>query len=223
MFNVIRTYPAPFSLQRNNYQSIEVINELRTIFYDKCYLCEQSDLSNPEVEHFVPHGDDPQLMYGWHNLFYVCRRCNGIKSASKLSLLNCCDAGTQVFEEIVHLAGNAISGQIEVRPSRSNPSQETINTVNLLSRCFNEENTGYRGISKQSLLEDILEEFSDYFSFRRILVSRRSTPDKVTEAIERLRLMCAINYPFSVFWKWHVITDDVLNRKHPNIRAMLGF
>lgn len=223
MFNVIRTNPPPASLARNDYQARDVVETLREIFHDKCYLCEQANISNPEVEHFIPHGNDPSLKYGWDNLFYVCRRCNGIKSANPAKLLNCSNPDLNVFDEIIHLAGNAVSGEIEVRAARSNPDQETINTINLLRRCFNEANTGYRDISKQSLLEEILDEFADYFSFRRILVSRRSLPEEVSNSKERLKLMCDVKYPFSIFWRWHVITDNVLNRKYPNIREMLGF
>ncbi|WP_210512256.1 HNH endonuclease [Pantoea ananatis] len=223
MFNVTRTLPAPSALARNNYQSREVVESLRRIFHDKCYLCEQGDVSNPEVEHFVPHGDKPALKYDWNNLFYVCRRCNGIKSSSIDKLLDCTDGNVDVFNEIVHLAGNAISGEIEVRANSLNPSDETKNTVALLKRCFNEANTGYREISKQNLHEKILNEFADYFSFRRVLVSRLSTPLEIQDALDRLKLMCSVNYPFSVFWKWHIITDNILNKKYPNIRIMLGF
>jgi hypothetical protein len=223
MFNVYRTNPPPPSLSHNNYQSREVVERLRDIFHDKCYLCEQTNISNPEVEHLIPHGDDPLLKYGWDNLFYACRRCNGIKAANQDRLLDCSNSNLNVFDEIVHLAGNAVSGEIEIRASKLNPSQETLNTIKLLKKCFNEEGTAYRDISKESLLEEILEEFSAYFAFRRTLVSRRSLPEEINDATERLKLMCDVKYPFSVFWRWHVITDGLLNRKHPNIRATLGY
>lgn len=223
MFNISRTNPPPASLARNDYQSREVVETLREIFHGKCYLCEQSNISNPEVEHLIPHGGDPVLKFSWDNLFYACRRCNGIKAANQDRLLDCSNQNLNVFEEIIHLAGNAVSGQIEVRAAKPNPSPETVNTIKLLSKCFNEDNTGYRDVSKESLLEELLEEFSDYFSFRRTLVSHKSLPAQINDAMDRMRLMCEVKYPFSVFWRWHVISDDVLNRKHPNIRAILGF
>ncbi|HEP0647442.1 HNH endonuclease [Enterobacter hormaechei] len=224
MFNVVRTYPAPASLaRRNSYRGKDVIEALRSIFHNKCYLCEQDSIADPEVEHFRPHNDEPDLMYGWDNLYFSCRRCNSIKSNHHVDLLNCSDANLDVFNEIVHYAGNAAMGEVEIRASKSRPSQQTENTVNLIYRCFNEEGTSLREISKESLLERLLEELAEYSKWRTVLASRRSTPQKIQEAKEQLTVMCSISYPFSVFWKWHLLKDVIVTRKYPLIREELGF
>lgn len=224
MFNVVRSYPAPPSLARNvSYKEADVISALRLIFFDKCYLCEQASLSNPEVEHFLPHGGTKALKFSWDNLFYVCRRCNGIKSNSHVNLLNCTLAAVNVSEEIVHYAGNAEVGEIIVKAASDKPSQQTINTVKLLDKCFNGENTAIRKVSKESLMEKLLIELNNFRPLRDTLAQRLSTPEQIESSKQTLRIMCSSNYPFSIFWRWHLIKDIMVNRNHPGLRGELGF
>ena len=224
MFNVVRSQPSPSSLARqNSYRGQDVIDALRAMFHNKCYLCEQDSVADPEVEHFQPHNNDPALLYGWDNLYFSCRRCNGLKSNQHVDLLNCTDINLDVFDEIVHYAGNAAMGEVEIRANNPQPSQQTVNTVNLIYKCFNEEGTSLREVSKESLLEKLLEELAEYSKWRTVLASRRSTPQKIQEAKEQLTVMCSISYPFSVFWKWHILEDVIVKRKFPLIRTELGF
>jgi len=52
MFNVNRNIPAPHCLSKNVYNHRSVVSALETMFYGKCYLCEQGNLMDPEIEHF---------------------------------------------------------------------------------------------------------------------------------------------------------------------------
>lgn len=224
MFNVIRPNQTPTSLAlQRSYKEDDVITILRSIFHGKCYLCEQDSLANPEVEHFIPHNKDPVLKFGWENLFYVCRRCNGIKSNRRAPLLNCTNPNVRVFDEIIHFAGNAEVGEVIIRSSSNNPSQETINTVNLINKCFNESNTSLRRVSKESLMEKLLIELNNYRPLRDVLVKRLSPQVKIQEAKDSLSIMCSDDYPFSVFWKWHILKDIQLATRFPNLRNELGF
>ncbi|MBA5601739.1 HNH endonuclease [Pectobacterium aroidearum] len=224
MFNVTRTQPSPPSLANNtSYRYPDVIQALQAMFHGKCYLCEQDSISDPEVEHFVPHGENTALKFGWNNLFYSCRRCNGIKSNTHRDLLDCTDSRVNVFEEIVHYAGNAAVGEIEIKANLAQPSKETINTVDLLKKCFNEETTGLKAVSKESLLEKLLDDFNEFMTHRNSLVNKRSTSQVVSQAKESLMIMCSEDYPFSVFWKWHILKDPTIERKFPAIRNELNF
>ena len=61
MVKIERTFPAPKSLaiesQKTNgsYTEIDVIEQLRKDFHDKCYICEINHLQDPQVEHLLPH------------------------------------------------------------------------------------------------------------------------------------------------------------------------
>lgn len=224
MFSVTRSYPAPSSLAlQQSYKDHDVIEALRIIFHDKCYLCEQGSISDPEVEHFVPHNKNLALKFGWNNLFFACRRCNGIKSNNHINLLNCTAVGNNVSDEIVHYAGNAHVGEIIVKAFSENPSAQVLNTVSLLDKCFNLENTSLRRVSKESLIEKILIELNNFRPLRDILAQRLSSQQQIAEAKSTLALMCSSNYPFSIFWRWHLINDVILKRRYPDLRRELGF
>lgn len=223
MFYVKRSYPGPSDLSKNIYNSYQIVSELRSIFHDKCYLCERQGLMDSEVEHFIPHGDKEELKYGWDNLFYVCRRCNSIKGDTHIDLLDCTSDKINVFEEIKHLAYECTAGRILVIANSENPDSKVINTVRLLDLCFNSVNTGHRDTANEFLLEQIQLEFEYFIGLRRVLVDLRSTDEQKKHAIDSMREICKVAYPYSVFWRWHAITDVQLNKKHENLREILGF
>ena len=100
MFNVIRPVEAPAALARGEYNTHEVVKVLNNMFFGKCYLCERGSIEDVEVEHFEPHMGDEALKFDWHNLFYSCSRCNGIKSSKHKNLLDCTDENIDVFRAI---------------------------------------------------------------------------------------------------------------------------
>lgn len=223
MFKVVRNIAAPECLGRRIYNHQSVVDSLRIIFYDKCYLCEQGQLSDPEIEHFIPHEDNDNLKYSWGNLFYSCSRCNSIKSNTYKNLLDCTSEGLDVFNEIKHSAGNAAVGKIILEATNPKPSQATLNTIALLNECFNSENTGLRGVTKESLMEKIISDYIYLMNLRVILANPKSTEAEITDAKDKLVPMCKVSYPFSVFWRWHILSDKTLSRLYPDLREFLNF
>lgn len=67
----------------------EVVDALRGIFHDKCYICEYKDATSWEVEHLKPHGGDIDLKFDWNNLFWACGHCNHIKGNKFTPILDC--------------------------------------------------------------------------------------------------------------------------------------
>ena len=55
MVKVERTFPAPASLEmeskkkNGSYEKKDVIEQLKTDFHNKCYICEMKKLQDPEV------------------------------------------------------------------------------------------------------------------------------------------------------------------------------
>lgn len=65
------------------YRAPEVVSRLRSLYLDKCFLCECPIVGNGEVEHFLPwHKDAPARSYDWKNLQWSCSKCNGRKRGS---------------------------------------------------------------------------------------------------------------------------------------------
>jgi uncharacterized protein (TIGR02646 family) len=53
-----------------------VVDALRAMYLDKCFLCEAAD-RNAQVEHFLPwHQTRPARAYDWKNLHWSCPACN---------------------------------------------------------------------------------------------------------------------------------------------------
>ncbi|MCX9063931.1 hypothetical protein NLN94_23905, partial [Citrobacter portucalensis] len=80
MFNVIRTLPAPTSLEaQRKYDGEDVYTALEECFHKKCYICETKNPLDINIEHFNPHMGDIEKKFNWNNLYLSCSRCNNIK------------------------------------------------------------------------------------------------------------------------------------------------
>jgi uncharacterized protein (TIGR02646 family) len=211
MFNANRPSPGPDCSR--DYRSKEVVNALKTMFHGKCYLCE-NDVSNPVVEHFIPHGGNRELEYEWNNLYYSCHRCNSIKGVER-DFLDCCDASVDVSKSIKCLCSSVADDDIKVKAQ--NVDQKTQNTANLLHRCYNENNTGIRSISREYLHESIFEMYCVFIKYRRILKNRDALSSDKADALEHLKNMVKDSYPFSIFWKWHIKSDSFLANNFPDL------
>lgn len=218
MFSVIRNIPAPECLSRKIYNDETVVDALESMFHGKCYLCERDSLTDPEIEHLIPHKDDDKLKYKWENLFYSCSRCNSIKGHSHENITDCTDVSISVFQEFSHIMPSVVDEPVRIGIEVVPPLTERVKrTAALLHDCFNLNNTALRGITRESLLEELFDHYYYFLTHRKTLIDKRSTDDEISEAKNKLKAMCKICYPFSVFWKWHVMKDSRLIRLHPKI------
>jgi hypothetical protein len=210
MFNVTRALPAPASLARHEYNSPEVVSILESMFYGKCYLCERDELFDPEVEHLIPHENDDSKKYDWNNLYYACNRCNSIKGTAYREILDCCDSSIDVFRAIKCLMPSIPDAPIIVEAQICDDETRVVNTAALLNRCYNEDNTGIRGITRKALHERIFDHYALFVSYRRTLIRKDTTVSEKAHAKEKLAVMADVKYPFSVFWRWHILIDSFL-------------
>jgi hypothetical protein len=208
MFNVTRPQPGPDC--STDYRTEEVVIALKDMFYGKCYLCED-EVSDPVVEHFIPHGGDSVKQYDWNNLYYACHRCNSIKGITT-DLLDCCDSTIDISHSIKCFCPSIPNENIVVEAQRDDA--KTQNTARLLDRCYNEDNTGIRGISREMLHEKLFDYYCKFISCRQRLKNRDALPKEKEEAKGHLMQMKDISYPFSIFWKWHILSDTSLETLH---------
>jgi hypothetical protein len=179
------------------------------MFYGKCYLCED-EVSDPVVEHFIPHEGYRDKEYSWNNLYYSCHRCNNIKGITR-DLLDCCDESIDVSRAIKCLCPSIPNQDVIVEAQE--PSKKTQNTADLLDRCYNEKNTGIRGISREALHEKLFDYYFKFIKHRRTIKNKDSTPKEKDNAKGQLENMMDVSYPFSIFWKWHVSSDVFLSEQ----------
>ena len=218
MFNVIRSEESPSCLSDNgqDYRQEEVIQALRKVFHSKCYLCERDAVQDVEIEHFVPRAAGGGVT-DWNNLFYSCRRCNGIKSNRHVGLLDCTDPRTDVFAEIRLRASVVISDDVLVTPTSERPSQETVNTIELLRECYNNKSTALRRISREHLMESILEKMVLFVQARLVLKNVSAIDQDKERAKGTLIAMMRDTHPFSAFWRWQYLDDPFLMQAYPEI------
>lgn len=222
MFKVERPLVAPECTQKTGYNTREIVAELEKIFHGKCYLCEQNSLSDPEIEHFLPHeGKNLQRKYNWNNLYYSCSRCNSLKGSTHTNLLDCCDPATDVFSPIMLLLPSRYDDDVIVEIVQADPSEQITNTAALLKKCYNDNSTGLRGITREVLIEKIHNEWHKLINYRNTITSVASSDEEVNLARGRIKSMLKNTYPFSVFWKWWVLGDGKLLKAMPEISALL--
>jgi len=210
MFNTVRNPQAPDCLNDEKYNTKEVVDILEPMFFGKCYLCEQDELSDPEIEHFDPHEGINDKKYDWNNLYYSCGRCNSIKSNIHRNILDCCDPDIDVFRIIKCILPSTPDGNIMVSSTSDEVNVKITNTVTLLDRCYNEVNTPLRGITRSVLIEKLFDHYTDFLTYRATLKRKKSTVDEKGHAKGRMNSMLKANFPFSVFWRWHVLSDSFL-------------
>ena len=213
MFNASRPDVLPDLLNDERYNTQEVVKVLEKMFFGKCYLCEQDELSDPEIEHFVAHEGDKTKKYDWNNLYYSCSRCNSIKSNRHNNLIDCCDVSVDVFRRFRCLMPQTPDGPVTIEPMEESNCVFTQNTVTLLDRCYNENNTPLRGITRSVLIEKLFSHYSAYLNHRCTIQDKRSTATELAHARERIQAMLKIEFPFSVFWRWHFLKDEILLEK----------
>lgn len=210
MFSVQRQDLPDPNIIKNNYKHPDAVIILKRIFYGKCYLCERGNLNSAQVEHFRPHKNDPLLKFEWKNLYWACIRCNGIKGATHINLLDCCDTTLNIQDKIQCVAPSIPDDPVFIAAAPGHTDLQTANTVKLLSECYNLANTGLRSSDREELMQELYNELCVYMSHSAIIRDHRSTTPKRNESIEKIIEMWQPNYPFSAFWRWHVRRDSKL-------------
>lgn len=216
MFKVIRS-DKPEDWKNSDYTDPVVVKQLKKDFFSKCYLCEQTDFGNVNVEHFVPHlNKSEELRTDWNNLYYACSHCNSIKGSRHKELLDCCEESHNVDIVISLEAPSVPNGKIVLTNTLDNDSELfelTNKTIALLEQCYNNANSGNQQVSHQYLKEKILEEHA-YLQNLRFQLKKglnRLRSQQKTDLIEDITNMLQPNYPFSAFWKTYVKNDPFLS------------
>ncbi|MDX1724436.1 MAG: hypothetical protein R3355_15165 [Pseudomonas sp.] len=210
MFNVTRTPDAPQSLfRRVSYSEEDVLNELREIFYDKCYLCEIKDPTSINVEHFDAHQGDLDKKFDWDNLYYVCGRCNNIKLAKYNNLLDCTDEGIDVFKSIKHLPPHTpYQSKIIIEPMSAD--DKTRETAELIDEIFNTDKTINKKITGKYLRKKVFQKYNRFLELVNEHLDEELPQDRRDDALGRLRMLVSKKQEFSAFIRWIVLEDEYL-------------
>ena len=168
MVRIWRSYPAPASLaieeEKTNgkYNIADVTEQLRRDFIDKCYICEIKPVTDPEVEHRLPHKNNsvPGRKFNWDNLYWSCRHCNLIKARPKYDsgILDCCKYDPE--EHLMHQLQNSTVAVSAVDPF----NREALLAAELIGESFNLKNSGIRIAACQARLNELQKEMGKLYT-----------------------------------------------------------
>ncbi|MNG96476.1 hypothetical protein D3C79_555450 [compost metagenome] len=211
MFNVSRPAEAPESLaERRSYSEEDVLNKLREIFYDKCYLCEIKDPTSINVEHFDAHQGNLDKKFDWNNLFYVCGRCNNIKLAKYNNLLDCTSNDVDVFRLIKQLPPHTpYQSKIIIEPMAAD--DKTTETADLLDEIFNTEKTINKKITGKYLRKKVFHKYNRFLELVNEYLDDELPQERKDEALVRLQVLMSRKQEFSAFIRWVVLEDEYLH------------
>lgn len=210
MFKVSKS-GRPADWTTKNYKDPVVVKQLKKDFYGKCYICEQKYFPNLNVEHFVPHLDNEALKLDWNNLYYACSRCNSIKNKYYSNILDCCKQD-HLVEEWLKVYYRMPDEDIEV--INSCPNEHTYyakaeNSKLLISRCFNNANSGIQEVSKEDLREKIIEVHNDFLDLRRKFFKKFDnwSDEKKIKKADDIKRCLESHYAFSAILRGYLEKD----------------
>ena len=190
------------------YRGIDVIEQLKSDFHDKCYICELKGLQDPQIEHLVPHKGNIDLKFDWNNLFWSCAHCNSIKN-NKIyegKIINCCQEDPEQ-----HIACRYADNDVQIEALDQN--EVTSTTASLIYAVFNLKNTGMRINNSASRLKALQEEMNIFFNELHRYKENKS-PANTRRVVARLRKSTA----FAAFKRSYIRN----NRDYAELQAYVA-
>jgi hypothetical protein len=144
MIYLPKSQPAPICLAEEklktsgNYNSADVLQRLQIDFKNKCYICEEKEISSINIEHFVPHKGNKDLKFDWNNLFFACGHCNNTKLAGFDNILDCTQTN-EVETNIKYSMKPLPKEFVEIQTLTND--DKTVQTSQLLERIYNGHTT----------------------------------------------------------------------------------
>ncbi len=215
MINITKAQKIPQSLaiekakpSSTNYRAVDVVEQIHTDFHNKCYLCEYYAPTTINVEHFVPHRGNRDLMFDWANLFYVCGHCNSQKGDNFDNILNCTDDSHKILDWIRFSINPYPKEKVDIQCE--NNSTHVQNTVELLLRVYNGENTGLKTAEGENIRERLIEEMVKFTKRLHKYFKQTIAEKDKNRYRQKIGEMLSPKSPFTAFKVWVIKENHVL-------------
>ncbi|MDR1665030.1 MAG: HNH endonuclease [Clostridiales bacterium] len=146
----------------------------------KCYLCEDSVHTAPNVEHRISHENDAALKYDWNNLLLACYHCNNTKLDKYNGIIDPTKVDPEALIDLSLDLDEELREKVIVR--KISGGRDTDITIDLLNAVYNGQNTDMKKYSCQQLKNKLSNELS---WFRQKLEAYRANPNDANEAVIR--------------------------------------
>lgn len=197
MVNFIKSeeIPACLAIEKSkpnseNYRCGNVVEKVAIDFKDKCYLCEDKNITSINVERFEPHKGDRHRMFDWQNLFFACFYCNNLKMGDEKPLLDCTDANVNILASIDLRVDMMRLPEIHFIVTPIFEDEKTRNTAELLYKIYNgkEKPTPLKKRGAFNLRKKVIENLNDFDDliqeYRQGIVSREFVKNKIKKELQ---------------------------------------
>jgi hypothetical protein len=209
MFNVVRSKTIPESLlAQKSYSDPDVLEALNEAFHGKCYMCETKEPLSLNVEHFQAHQGCSVKKFDWANLYYSCGRCNNFKRHHYDDILDCADLNCDVLRLIRHTPPVTPYAKISIQAMGDDP--KAVRTAELLTRIFNEDDTGNKAIVSTHLRKRVYKRFAKVIEHINVYIDDDQLPAARNLAVEHLKALMDVKQEYSAFLRWVVIDSPPL-------------
>jgi hypothetical protein len=215
VINIVKTTDIPPSLalekgkaSSKNYRSEGVVPQVILDFHNKCYICEDYGSSTLNVEHFRPHKGNRDLMFAWENLFLACGHCNNQKLADFENILDCTNPNHKVLEWI-KFDIKPFPKEFPIITAIANDSQ-TKETVELLRKVYNSENTDLKIGEAENIRERLINEVLAFGNLLQEYFEPTILEEEKPIALRKIRRMLSVKSPFTAFKVWVIKQNKAL-------------
>ncbi|MCL1883622.1 MAG: HNH endonuclease [Defluviitaleaceae bacterium] len=183
-----------------DYRKGEVLCTLVSDCHGKCYICEDKP-TTINIEHIVPHRNDPKLKFDWNNLFISCGHCNNTKLAKFDDIIDPTQCDPEMHIALSVEITDEIIERVHVQPLTTDTS--TLSTAKLLNLVYNGGSTDIKEIECSNLRNSHL--MPNIRLFYQYIRNYRDEPDegydnKIRKEIDRSSIFAA--------FKRKIVRDD---------------
>lgn len=216
MIHVDRSLPPPNCLEaekvkaNGNYRCGDVLDRLKEDFRNKCYLCEFAEITNINVEHFVPHQGDIDLKFSWDNLYWCCGHCNNTKLARTAELYCCTDADDTTGRELRYYMNPFPGESVEIEVLTQ--SQKATNTRDLLIDIYN-GTTKHKSIESANLRSQLLKEIRNFQTHLIEYFDSTNSDEDKARIENQIRRNLNPASQFTAFKNWIIRGNSLLKKE----------
>jgi hypothetical protein len=199
-----KSQPAPKTIA---YNTQDVIEQLKKDFCNKCYICEEKEPKDINIEHFIAHQGDEKLKLDWNNLFLSCVHCNNIKSNKYNNLLNCTNISDKV-DLAIHYYCKPMPKEKAIFKILIQ-SDKAIQTVNLLNKCYNGEHTPQKKLESSNLRAKLIKEIR---VFQELIFEYEEIGSELL--LEKIKFHLNNKSSFTAFKRWMIRDNEYLTSRY---------
>lgn len=191
--------------QKNNgtYNTEEVLDALKLVFNNKCYICENKKITSYNIEHLRPHRNvDKDLKFKWENLFLSCSHCNNIKSDKFHNILDCTEVDIDELISFRKHGNFSWDEKIEILSLKK--SSKVNETVELLNKVY-EGTTAMKKLECLNIKKELRKEIQKFIN--AINEYEETDGEDKEDAKALINKELRSNSPFAAFKRW-IVRDN---------------